>query len=474
MFQTHGIHALIPGELAEYRTLIVDLLGTFVRALPAARQSEIAATMFSLPPDASAALRVTTLMSICPTLHKLGQVLARDHRFSPDFRQRLHVLESADSDLPAAGVVEQIRRELGEVAPGTLRIDQRILAEASVAHVVPFAWDDRGRTVAGVFKVLKPGIERKLDEELLAWAHIADELDRHSAAGRIPDAEFRATLDEVARLLREEVRLDHEQRHLAAAARRLPPTARVFVPELLPFCSPRITAMTRVAGMRITDSPAGVIGRHAMAGHLVDALLAGPLFSADDVAVFHGDPHAGNLLATPDERVAVLDWSLVGTLDRPTRGAMVQIVLGALLFDVPRIARAVAALAELPPSEAPLRGEIDRALARLWPGVPPTIDWLMSLLDDLVLRAAVRFPSNLLLFRKALGMLRDVTRDLAPACRIELVLAAALARQLALEWPRRFVLGPLAGGFDSHISTPDLLTCLAQAPLAPLRRYVRS
>lgn len=472
MFPTAGVHSLIPAEFAEYRTLIVELLGVFLEALPAGRRVEIAAAVAAAPRDASAAVRVTTLMAVCPTLHKLGQVLARDHRFSIDFRQRLYVLESAQPAISADAAVRAIRAALDDINLDCLSIENTILAEASVAHVVPFTWHDSGSAIAGVFKVLKPGIEQMLEQELAAWGRVGDELDLHAAAGRIPPAEFRDTVDEVARLLREEVRLDHEQRHLAAAGVRLGHDGRVFVPRLLPFCAPTITAMTRVDGIRITDSPAGVVARAVMAGHLIDTLLAQVFFSPEDSAIFHADPHAGNLLATRDERVAVLDWSLVGELSRATRAQMVQIVLGAMLFDASRVARAVAALSESQPSEPALRGEIDRWLGVLWPGVPPTMEWMMSLLDGVVLRAGARFPSNLLLFRKGLGMLRDVVRDFAPACRIELVLAAALARQLAIEWPRRWLAGPLAVGFDSHISTADLLHYMAQAPLAALRRCV--
>ena len=47
---------------------------------------------------------------------------------------------------------------------------------------------------------------------------------------------------------------------------------------------------------------------------IVEALIAGPIWSPAPRATFHADPHAGNLFVTPERRLAILDWSLTGTL----------------------------------------------------------------------------------------------------------------------------------------------------------------
>ena len=53
--------------------------------------------------------------------------------------------------------------------------------------------------------------------------------------------------------------------------------------------------------------------------------------------MFHADPHAGNLMATHDKRLAILDWSLVGFLGEPERLAIVQMVQSAITLDARRI-----------------------------------------------------------------------------------------------------------------------------------------
>ncbi len=52
--------------------------------------------------------------------------------------------------------------------------------------------------------------------------------------------------------------------------------------------------------------------------------------SALCTGAFHGDVHAGNLLVTPDERLAVLDWGIVGRLDPDTQRFFRRTVEGAM------------------------------------------------------------------------------------------------------------------------------------------------
>ena len=53
---------------------------------------------------------------------------------------------------------------------------------------------------------------------------------------------------------------------------------------------------------------------------MVRALICSSDLLARKPAMFHGDPHAGNLFLTDDNRLAILDWSLVGSLGSANGG----------------------------------------------------------------------------------------------------------------------------------------------------------
>ena len=81
-----------------------------------------------------------------------------------------------------------IRGELGAAAVSDRPIESRALAEASVAVVIPFTFEDPhvGHPVNGVLKVLKPQIEERLEEELDIWADLADFIDERCMHDGLP------------------------------------------------------------------------------------------------------------------------------------------------------------------------------------------------------------------------------------------------------------------------------------------------
>jgi ubiquinone biosynthesis protein len=54
---------------------------------------------------------------------------------------------------------------------------------------------------------------------------------------------------------------------------------------------------------------------------------------------FHGDPHAGNILVGPDDRVCLIDWGLVGWLSAAERDDLLSLAIGVITNDADTIAR---------------------------------------------------------------------------------------------------------------------------------------
>jgi ubiquinone biosynthesis protein len=269
--------------------------------------------------------------------------------------------------------------------------------------------------------------------------------------------DYQEILTDVAALVTSEVQLRQEQIHLGLAESQYAGQPDVQVPRLLPFSTGALTAMERVAGRKVTD-PRWVPPwrRGPLYRTTVRALLGRVLFSRDASVLFHGDPHAGNLLATPDGRLGILDWSLARQLTTGDRVALGRILIGALARDAARVAGAAAALARAGADETVVRRCVDTALTAMpWHGLPGPL-WATGLLDALV-QAGVRFPSRLLLFRKALLTLEGVLADLCPGGSLEATLWTEAAVQFAWEWPLRWY-KPLADrDYATHLSSADLV-----------------
>ena len=366
----------------------------------------------------------------------------------------------------------QVAAQLGH--DRSLRLADRALAEGSVAVVLPFSWRQDGRSHEGVLKALKPGVAQRLAEELAILPALGDFLERHGAELDLPKIDYRSHLAAAGRLLTQEIRLEHEQANMRAASIVLADDADVFVPALLPWCTPALTAMERIDGAKLSDAALPAHESRRLGRALVGGLLARPFWSRSEAAPFHGDLHGGNLLLAADGRIAVIDWSLTARLTKAEREELVEIALAALALDGRRIAAGLAGLGLQGTGDAAIAATVDRALDSLVRTSRPLgFDWLVGLLDALALQGASGFGAQLAVFRKSWLSLAGVLADLGAVGDADRPLIGLGLQRFAAEWPARLLAPAESRAFSTHVSTADLMRAAADTWPAGLRYWAR-
>jgi ubiquinone biosynthesis protein len=462
--------ALMPGEYARFAAPVKAGLVVFLRGLPEPRQRAIVAEQVALGITAPLSQRLGRLAHACPVLHKLGQVLARDQRLAPELRAHLRELESLPPTAPWESVQSALAQQLGPRLREVTLV-QPALAEASVAIVVAFTEDDGDRR-AGVFKLLKAGIVERLHEELTLLGCVGAHLDERCVELGLAALDYREAFHQVRDKLAAEVLLANEQLHLKAAERLYADDRDIVVPAVFAeYCTPRLTAMQRVFGVKITDDHRHSAEKRRLATIVARALASRPLFSRSDDGLFHCDPHAGNLMATADGRAAILDWSLVARLSANVVETVVQCLLVAITFDARKLACAVSKLAHhgKPDPEA-LHAAATRALVRARRGALPGLTWFIGLLDDATQTAHLRVSPELMLMRKALLTLEGVLAELGlNGDELDALLLTEFLIHFAGEWPRRWLSAPQSRAFATRLSNADLWRLLAAWPTTAMR-----
>ena len=408
--------------------------------LSTARLAPKIVEQIELPESTPPEVRLLALIAKVPGLQKLGQVLARNRHLSPLLRRALSQLENSISDVSADEVRSIILEELGpRLEAMAVELAPQIFSEASVSAVVRFTWFNphSGRRERGVFKVLKPYIAACFAEDMDLLQQLSGYLaSRHAEYGFSSPA-IPETFAEVRQLLDREVDFAREQETLVKAGRIYRAVPHVRVPRLIaPLCGPGITAITEEDGVKVTGAflRASARRRRRVAEQLVEALIAVPMFSQDEDAIFHADPHAGNLLyneATGD--LVILDWALTECLTRKQRRNIAFLGAMTALKDAGGICLAIHALTEnaggRPKSQdCLLRDCVSQLVEELPPvGVTGSLD-AMRLLDQIA-REGIRFPAPLLMFRKVLFTLDGVLHDIA-----QVSTDAVLARYFLTHW----------------------------------------
>jgi len=280
------------------------------------------ASEHSSAPEAEAFVR--DLEALGPTFIKLGQLLSTRADVLPQpYLDALARLQDNVEPFPYEDAERIIQEELCvRLSKAFLVFDPQPIAAASLGQV-HHAVLREGREVA--VKVQRPGIRERVIEDLDALDEVARLIDRFSGAARHVDAP--RLLQEFRRTLMAELDYREEARNLTALAIQLRDFERIVVP--LPvddYTTVRVLTMDWVPGTKITAvSP---LERTELDG----AVLADELFRAylQQIlidGVFHADPHPGNVLLTPDHRLALVDLGMVGRLSASMQEQLFKLLL---------------------------------------------------------------------------------------------------------------------------------------------------
>lgn len=462
---------LVPQSYASWRPPVRDAMMFVVAKLSASRLAPKLLEQFELRPNTEIEDRLLRLIAKVPGLQKLGQVIARNQHLHPALRKALTKLENGIRDVEPEDVRSIVLSSLGSKAQiFGVEISSRILKEASVSAVVRFSWKnpDSKRRQRGVFKVLKPHIPEYFSEDMDYLQGLAQYFgDRHHRYGfpahLIPD-----TFRKVRRLLRHEVNFRREQKTLLEAAVLYRSYPSIRIPRVFrPLCTATITALTEEPGVKVTTAAARLpaAGRRKLAEQLVEGLIAVPLFSAVDDAVFHGDPHAGNLLFDEGSRsLVILDWALRERLGRELRSHLALLFLMTGLRDPVGITSEILKLSyprirATSPKIPIVHKQVADFLEELPASHLPSAADSMRLLERIAM-TGIRFPSSLIMLSKVMFTLEGILVDIAGS---DTAMGFAVARQFASHWFKN------RAEFRSPLSVRDWLELQSSIFLFPGR-----
>ena len=376
---------VVPDGASDWIPVVHDSLLFFLDGLGEERLFERILNLTYMPAGTGRGDRLLKFTDRTASLQKIGQILARNPNLSPDLRLSLQTLENGIATSDADEITEFIKEDIGQEALDTfqVRFAEGILAEASVgavmrATLVQTAEDGEEDIV---FKVVKPFVLESLPRELEILDQLSLFFEENSGAYGLGDIPLSDTFRDVKTALSSEIRIVDEQRNLVLAETYYADDDTIRVPHLYSLSTPNVTAMEFVVGDKITDAHLGQpAARQKMAERLSDVLTIDVIFSPAEEAIFHGDPHAGNVFHVSEDasdpyQIALLDWGLYGSFPRAQREQLVQLVLGVHLGNTKRIENNVGALIEeWPPASAAeydtireIVGEVVRQKSTIFP-----------------------------------------------------------------------------------------------------------
>lgn len=259
-----------------------------------------------------------------PTFVKLGQTLSTRADIVPlRYLDALADLQDKVGPFAYEEVERTIFEEFGQrVAQAYLTFEPKPLAAASLGQVHKATLAD-GRVVA--VKIQRPNIKARLAEDLEVLAEVAGVLEALTEIAR--RYEVRRIVEDLRRSLMRELDYEEEAENLRVLAANLREYPRIVVPAPIDdLCTSRVLTMEFIDGRKITAASREEL-EAAGGASLAEELLQAYIQQICLDGFFHADPHPGNVLLTPQGKVALLDLGMVGRLAPPMRELLLRLLL---------------------------------------------------------------------------------------------------------------------------------------------------
>jgi len=221
-----------------------------------------------------------------------------------------------------------------------------------------------------------------------------------------------------------------------------------------------------VDGVRLTDQ-AALDAQGADRPALARRLVHGFLSQAIGAGFFHADLHQGNIFLAPDGRLVLIDFGIMGRLDRRARVYLAEIIYGLLVGNYRRVAEVHFEAGYVPPHHdmgafatalravgEPIRGKDSCEIS---------VSGLLDGLFAITRQFDMEVQPHLLLLQKTMVMVEGVALSLDPQINMWEAASPYVKRWIRDE------LGPEAMAADALVKNARLLRALPGLA----RRFVR-
>lgn len=275
------------------------------------------------------------LTDLGPAYIKVGQALStRPDLVPPTYLEELTRLQDQLPPFPNEIAFQFIEEELGDRPEAVYaELSPNPIAAASLGQVY------RGRLKSGeevAVKVQRPGLAEKITLDLYIMRRLADWAQRNLKRVR---SDLVGIADEFGARIFEEMDYTQEGHNAERFNQLYGHIKDIYVPRIYwEYTNRRVLTMEWINGVKLIH-PAEIREIGADAAYLVDVGVQCSLRQLLEHGFFHADPHPGNLLATPDGKLAYLDFGMMSEVKPAQRYGLIEAVVHMVNRDFEGLAK---------------------------------------------------------------------------------------------------------------------------------------
>jgi predicted unusual protein kinase regulating ubiquinone biosynthesis (AarF/ABC1/UbiB family) len=263
------------------------------------------------------------LTQLGPAFIKVGQALStRPDLVPPAYLDELTRLQDQLPPFDNALAYQFIQEELG-FQPHEIyaELTESPIAAASLGQVY------KGKLKTGevvAVKVQRPGLSESIALDMYILRRLSAFLMKNVKQIR---SDLVAIIDEFASRIFEEMDYSHEGRNAERFAELYGKIPEIYVPRIYwQYTARRVLTMEWITGTKLTQLDA-IREQGIDASYLISVGVQCSLRQLLENGFFHADPHPGNLLATPEGKLAYLDFGMMSEVTPSQRYGLIEAVV---------------------------------------------------------------------------------------------------------------------------------------------------
>lgn len=275
------------------------------------------------------------LTKLGPAYIKVGQALStRPDLVPPTYLDELSKLQDQLPSFPNEVAFGFIEEELGE-RPEKIyaELSAQPIAAASLGQVY------KGKLKTGeevAVKVQRPDLIGRITLDIFIMRSLAGWAQNNIKRVR---SDLVAITDELAARIFEEINYTQEGRNAEQFKQLYGYIEEIYVPKIYwEYTGRRVLTMEWVTGTKLTNIQE-IEAQDIDATHIVEIGVECSLRQLLEHGFFHADPHPGNLLATPDGKLAYLDFGMMSRIEPYQRYGLIAAVVHLVNRDFEALAQ---------------------------------------------------------------------------------------------------------------------------------------
>jgi len=276
------------------------------------------------------------LEELGPTFIKIAQILSNRPDLVPhDLILEFQKLQSEVAPTPYPILKARVEKELGKPLEEVFEsFDEKPIGSASIGVV------HRAKLLTGedvVVKVRRPGVARKMNEDLEIIKYIVSKAEKYMEEQGMPNAMDAVNAFEGSML--KELDYKNEGKNIESFRNFYKEYDNFYVPKAYrKLSTEKILIIEFVSGCKITD-----IKQIKEWGHKPETIaelgMNVYLMQIFEFGFFHTDPHPGNIMVTPEGTLILIDFGMLGKLMKQDKFAFANVMIAMGREDAQAMAR---------------------------------------------------------------------------------------------------------------------------------------